>query len=69
MCTDFYDAMFTIEIHQIDRKSHPEGVHRFTGYDPEPFSAGQALSPQQPLASARPIAGELNPVRDLNLAS
>jgi len=62
------DLILAVEIDEIDRKSHREGVNGLTGNDPEPFAVCQAFAPEQALAAAMAVTGELHTVSELGAA-
>lgn len=51
IAADLFDFLTSVEVDEVDWKLHKEGVHRFTGYDPQALIGGKARVFQQPLAS------------------
>jgi hypothetical protein len=62
-----HDALFAIEIDEIDREPHPERVHRFTWHDPQPLSAGKVIPAKQSFAAIATVTRQLRAIRELSL--
>lgn len=66
--TDLDDAVFAIEIDEIDGELHGEGVDGFAGDDPEALAGAQAGAAEQAFAAARGGAGKFYVVANLGVA-
>ena len=65
----FRHSLFAVHVNQIDRESHAEGMHGFTGNDPHAFSRSQAIASQQPFAACGSVIGYFHPFGKYQLAS
>ena len=52
---DFLYSMFPVEIDEIDRKPHEEGVDSFAGNDPQSLSFAEPLSAKKSLGTLGPV--------------
>lgn len=64
---DFLYSMFPVEIDEIDRKPHEEGVDSFAGNDPQSLSFAEPLSAKKSLGTLGPASCHLKLVGDLRV--
>jgi hypothetical protein len=64
-----YDALTAIQVNQINRKLHAEGMDSFTGYDPQSLPRGKAGPTQQTLPPPGSPVGGFDGIADLRLVS
>src|ERR1700744_3873813 len=57
-------AHASVQIHEINRESHPESMDGFARNDPQTFSSGELVAPQQTLSALRSIIGHFHAGRE-----
>jgi hypothetical protein len=60
IASEFLHPILAIQIDQVDRELHTEGVDCFTRDNPETFSGGKMSAPEQPLPARCSLVGHLH---------
>ena len=60
--------MIAIQVDEVDRESHTDGVNRFTRKYPQTFFCREVITPQQALPALCPMVGHLNTAGEDSLA-
>lgn len=50
---DLLHSLISVQIDKVDGEPHAEGVHGFTGYDPQTFSCREAIASEQAFPARR----------------
>jgi hypothetical protein len=66
---DFFHSLVPVQINQVDRELHAEGMNRFAGNDPQSFSGGEHLATQQTLSTLGAVIGHVYTMRKFSLPS
>jgi len=66
---DFYDSVAAVQIDEIDRELHAEGVYGFTGDYPQTFARRKPLAPQQTPSTRCAFVGDYHVAGEQGLAS
>jgi hypothetical protein len=64
---DLDDPALAIKVDQVNGKSHPEGMYRFTGNDPQPFASAEALSSKETFTAIGTVAGKPDVISELSM--
>src|SRR3981081_3607458 len=64
---DLLYFLLAVEIDEVDRELHVEGVDGLTGNDPKTFSGGKFASSQQASSARCAIVGNLHAISELGL--
>ncbi|HVJ07460.1 MAG TPA: hypothetical protein VM554_03695 [Acidisarcina sp.] len=51
IASDFFYPLVAIEIDEVDREAHCEGMYGFAGDDPQTLTREETLAPQQALST------------------
>jgi hypothetical protein len=65
---DLYYAVLPVQIDEVERELHGEGVDSLAGYDPEAFAGAEAGAAKEALVAAGGGVGHLDPVANFSLA-
>jgi hypothetical protein len=52
------DVEFPVKKHDIDRETHPEGMHAVARLDPQPFTVEKSFSAEQAFHPSQKSAGK-----------
>jgi hypothetical protein len=60
--------MLAIQVNEVDRESHTDGVNRFTGKYPQTFICREVITPEQAFPALCPMIGHLDTAGEHSLA-
>ena len=62
-CSHFFHSLVAVYVHKVDGEAHAEGMHGFTGNDPQAFSRPQCIASEQTSAAGRATIGDFHSFR------